>query len=194
YEALPGGQVAVPLQVHPGDSVSVSLMETSPNLWHLTFTNNSTGKGYQTNISYTSSHASADWIEEMPLGQFAHTAGYVPLDQFGSISFTNASAITSEGTQNLTALNAQPLTMINGAHETLAQPSAIGNDSESFTVSRTNATTQASLPVIQGRTWRRSGQTEVRVQYYRSQGTIIQQVIIPTITRNGNMIMVRFSF
>ena len=52
YETLPNTQRIVPLAIHGGDSVSVSLQETAPNLWHLSIINNTTGDSYVKDITY----------------------------------------------------------------------------------------------------------------------------------------------
>lgn len=184
YEALPAGQVKVPLSIHAGDSVSVTLSETAPNVWHLLFVNNTTRQLYQTDISYVSSKSSADWIQEMPLGQFGNTASYVPLDMFDTVQFRNAYTTTTNGIQPLSASGAQPMTMLTASHVALATPSDIGPDGMSFSVARTN--TQAAdtqVPIAQARSWRRDGQVQVQ---------ILRQMQAPIITRDGDTIHIQF--
>ena len=43
YELLPQFQQVVPLTVHGGDTVSVSLSQTSTNDWQISFTDSTTG-------------------------------------------------------------------------------------------------------------------------------------------------------
>ena len=57
YELLPAGQQMIPLTVRGGDTVTVSLDEIASNLWQISFTDNSTGQNYQTEISYVSTNA-----------------------------------------------------------------------------------------------------------------------------------------
>ena len=47
--------------------------------------NNTTGQTYDTTQTYTSSHSSAEWVEEAPSGG---RGGVLPLDNFGTIQFT----------------------------------------------------------------------------------------------------------
>ena len=62
----------------------------------------------------------------------------VPLDDFGTLKITGASA-TKDGTAlDLNALSAKAITMINSARQALAIPSVIAADAASFTVTRTN--------------------------------------------------------
>lgn len=186
YEALPAGQVQVPLKIHAGDAITVTLNETSANVWHLIFTDATTGGNYQTDINYASSHTSAEWIEEMPVGEFGNTASYVPLDMFGTAQFSNAYANTTDGLQTLSNSGAQPMTMMNG-RTVLATPSGIGSDGENFSVARTNAVIAESpqIQVTQGsRGFRRGGQgangfTPGTRYQQRTQQQVVQQIQIP---------------
>jgi len=64
--------------------------------------------------------------------------GILPLDKFGSISFSSASAVKDGQTVNLSQASAQPITMINGNDQPLVTPAAIGADGSSFTLTRTD--------------------------------------------------------
>jgi hypothetical protein len=86
-------------------------------------------------VHYASSHSSAEWVEEAPVG----ANGPLPLDNFGSISFSGAAATRNGQSVNLTQAGAQPITMLNRQGQSLAVPSSIGGDGSSFTVSRTSA-------------------------------------------------------
>jgi len=158
YELLPQYQTQITLTVHAGDSVSVSLAEVSANNWSLTFVDNTTGEMYQKNISYTSSHSSAEWIEEMPVGGTSRSLNYLPLDNFGTTNFTNASVVANGTHEILSGTGAQALTMVAGG-EALATPSGIGSDGGSFSVARTDVAVTESNQYTQsgGRGWRRNG-------------------------------------
>jgi hypothetical protein len=86
-------------------------------------------------VNYTSSESSAEWVDEAPASQ----RGILPLDNFGTVSFSAASATQSGQTVNLVQAGAQPITMLNAARQPLAQPSPIGSDGSSFSVTRTSA-------------------------------------------------------
>ncbi len=137
YELLPHYQTHIPLAIHAGDSVSVSLAQISTGKWQLTFANNSTGKTYQTSLDYDSTLSSAEWIEEMPVGSIGHSLSYLPLDNFDNARFTNAGAIVNGTQKQLSETDAHPITML-GADMAIATPSVIGNDGTSFSVARTN--------------------------------------------------------
>jgi Peptidase A4 family len=136
-ETLPQASRQVPLAVSPGDSVTVSINEqgAGTGLWQIAIKNNTSGKSYQTNVRYNSSESSAEWVEEAPVGN----GSLLPLDDFSSVNFTQATAVQNGQTVNLTQSGARPITMLNGVGEALAVPSAIGSDGTSFDVSRTSA-------------------------------------------------------
>src|SRR5205814_5232680 len=108
----------------------------------ISFKNNTTGQTYQKAVRYTSSLSSAEWVEEAPSGP----SGILPLDNFGTIAFSNASATQAGNTVNLTQASAQPISLIGASGQALAVPSAIASDGASFTVARTQtpATTTAT--------------------------------------------------
>ena len=151
-EMLPQFSHPVPLGVHAGDSVTVSIKEQSSGNWNISFTNNTTGGTYQRDVQYNSSRSSADWIEEAPSGG---RGGILPLDNFGSIAFSNATAVKDGQNVNLTQAGASPITMINRSRQPLVTPSAITSDGSGFTVSRTS--NSAAAPGGGGSTTRRRG-------------------------------------
>ena len=91
FEILPDASEMVPLAVHAGDDVkvSVTLASKADGTWNIYFDNMTTGKTYSTKVQYDSTLSSAEWIEEMPAG----VGTPVSLDNFGSVAFSNGSAI-----------------------------------------------------------------------------------------------------
>jgi len=151
-EMLPQASQQVPLVVKPGDSVTVTIDKdpSGSNLWQIDFKNNTTGQTYQKSVRYASSQSSAEWVEEAPSGP----SGILPLDNFGSIAFTDASATQAGNTVNLTQAGAQPISLLGANGQPLAVPSAIGSDGTSFTVARTETPATTAAP---GRTSGRTG-------------------------------------
>lgn len=135
-ELLPRNSRPVPLRVHAGDSVTVSISEQTPNQWSINFTNNTTGDTYQTNQQYTSSHSSAEWVEEAPS---SGRGSLLPLSNFGSIEFSNGSAVKDGQTVTIAGSNARAITMLGDNNQTLAVPSSLSDDGTGFTVARTDA-------------------------------------------------------
>jgi ketosteroid isomerase-like protein len=147
-EMLPQASRPVPLAVRPGDSVSVSIGEQAANTWLISFVNNTTGQTFQQTERYTSSHSSAEWIEEAP----SSGRGILPLDNFGTVQFSSASAVKNGQTEDLAAAGAQPISLIGASQQPLAVPSAVGTDGQSFSVSRTaTAAVPSGLPGVRPR-------------------------------------------
>jgi hypothetical protein len=133
-ETLPQSVRTVSLAVSAGDTVSVTISEQSTGVWLVDLKNVTTGKTYTTTIRYNSSKSSAEWIQEAPsVGR-----GIAPLDNFGSVKFTNGSTVVDGKKQTLSGANAKAVTMADAANQPLAIPSAIGSDGSSFTVTRTS--------------------------------------------------------
>src|SRR5581483_8886647 len=109
-ETLPQVSRTVPLVVHPGDSVSVSISQSGPDTWDVSFTNNTSGQTYQQTVTYHSSLSSAEWVIEAPSGR----GGIAPLDNFGRVQITSAAAVKDGASVSLADAGAQPITMING--------------------------------------------------------------------------------
>lgn len=134
YELLPDYQERVPLALSAGDTVSVSINQVSSGLWRISFTNETTGKGYSTDVAYDSSLNSAEWIEERPVAVGGRFASYVPLDNFGSIAFENAYAIDNGARVSIAAAGGQAIRMVTDSGIALASPSALS--SGGFSVAR----------------------------------------------------------
>ena len=134
-EMLPRASRPVPLKVHAGDSITVSISEQSANQWEIDFTNNTTGQTYETVQQYASTHSSADWVEEAPSGG---RGGVLPLDDFGTIQFSNATAIKNGQSVTIADAGARAITMVGNNDRPLAVPSALGDDGASFSVARTD--------------------------------------------------------
>jgi hypothetical protein len=136
-ETLPLPARRVALTVNPGDSISVSLEEQDPQSWHVSFTDNTTGEAYDQLVPYSSSHSSAEWVEEAPS---TGRAAVLPLDHFGELDFTDASTATSDGsTLTIADAGARPITMIDDMGAALAIPTPLGDDGASFTINRADS-------------------------------------------------------
>jgi hypothetical protein len=143
-EMLPAASQTVPLSVNAGDSVTATITQQSGNTWKITLLNNTTGGTYSTTVQYRSSQSSAEWVQEAP----SAGRGVIPLDNFGTVRFTGAGAVRDGQSMNLTQLGAKPISMINAQGQVIAQPSTIGSDGASFSVTRTDApsTTRGTAP------------------------------------------------
>jgi hypothetical protein len=143
-ETLPRASRPVPLRVHAGDSVTVSITEQSPDQWLIEFSNNTTGQTYQETQQYRSSHSSAEWVEEAPSG--GRGGGVLPLSNFGTIQFTDGSAVKNGQSLSIAAAGGQAITMISDNEQALAVPSSLGSDGASFSVARTDVPATTAGP------------------------------------------------
>ena len=140
YELLPASSEAVPMTVNPGDTVQARLTDQLNGTWLISLADLTNGQSYQTTVSYDSSHSSAEWIEEMP----SDGSDFVPLDDFGSVSFSGGFAVQNGSQTNITGVDARSMTMIMSDGTALAVPSALGADGASFTITRSNIASSAS--------------------------------------------------
>ncbi len=139
-EMLPASSKPVSLTVNPGDSVTVSITQKSALDWTISMKNSTTGGRYNITVQYSSSNSSAEWVQEAP----SAGRGTVPLDDFGALKLSGASAVRDGKTLDLGALGAKAITMVNGARQALAVPSVIGADGASFAVTRTQTPSTSS--------------------------------------------------
>ncbi len=130
-ETLPQASRPVPLSISAGDSVTVSLQQQASGEWLILFANNSTGKSYQVTMSYPSSRSSAEWVVEAPSGRRGRV---LPLDAFGSVSFSQASAVKDGQTLSIGQAGGHPITMIGQRGQALVRPSALDESGASFNV------------------------------------------------------------
>jgi Peptidase A4 family len=146
-EMLPRASRPVPLRVHAGDSVTISISEQSTDNWLIDFKNNTTGQTYQQAVQYTSSHSSAEWVEEAPSGG---RGGLLPLSNFGTIAFSDGLATKDGQNVSIAGSGARAITMIGANDVALAVPSALGSDGASFSVARTEAPATTAGPQNRG--------------------------------------------
>ena len=134
-EMLPAASHPVPLKVTPGDSVTVTITETTRDNWLITLKNNTTGLDYKVTENYKSSRSSAEWIEEAPSGG----RRVYPLENFGSVAFSGSSTVVDGKTLTLAAAGAKPVSMSDSTGRIIAAPSKLATDGKSFSVTRTDA-------------------------------------------------------
>lgn len=155
-ETLPGYSQTVSLPVASGDSITATLSQASQGVWDVTIKDNTSGQSYSTTLDYNSSLSSAEWVEEMVSNQ---NGAFIPLDSFGTVSFTGASATVNGSNENLTQLGAGSLPMVNGAGSTLASVSSVDSDGASFSVARESSTpsTNSSYGTVRSVSFARRG-------------------------------------
>lgn len=136
YELLPDVSQPVPgVTVTAGDTITASLVEVTTDKWTISITDVTDGQSYTATVAYTSSHSSAEWIEEDP--SYA-SGGQVPFDNFGTVALTSGSTTVDGNDATITEAQSASVTMVNSAGKVIALPSAVGSDGASFSVTRKN--------------------------------------------------------
>ncbi len=143
YELLPDNSTPINLTVHPGDSISVAIIETSIDTWNVVITNNTSHQQFEKTVNYHSSLSSAEWIQERPMvnSTFAELSGFTP------VQFSGATAVQNGQRLSLIGLHPEMLNMVDLPTNTaLAVPSPLGQDGASFNVLRTSARASSFIP------------------------------------------------
>jgi hypothetical protein len=131
-EMLPDAGQTIPVSISSGDSITVTLTASTANQWKITFQDNTNKQMYTTTVIYASSFASAEWIEEAP----SRGNKILPLDDFGSVQFSQGLTVKNGGRVTIARSNAQPIILDNKSNQTLAAPSSLDNGGTDFTVTR----------------------------------------------------------
>jgi len=89
WELIPAPSVTISgFAVSAGNASSVDIGEGLPGVWAITVVNHTTGQTFKQTSPYTSTYASAEWIEETPVvlsDSGAVTIG--PMPNLGSVHF-----------------------------------------------------------------------------------------------------------
>jgi Peptidase A4 family len=133
-EVLPRASEIIPMTIGSGDTIRVSISQQGPELWVIVFTNITSGQTYQVSKRYASSLSSVEWIEEVPS---SGRGRILPLANFGAMHFSQAAAMRGEQLLTIAESAAHPITMTAPGGLALAEPSRLGPDGASFTVTRT---------------------------------------------------------
>lgn len=158
YETLPKPPTTITsLTVSPGDTIVATLAdgptirETKPSgkggksgssgpkgqNWTLTMKDVTTGISWSTSISYDSSLASAEWIEEAP-----YSGGVLPLADFGTVNFDHGFA--NSKSPDLSSTNGIVMSDPNGQTSNISSPDS---DFDGFNACWGNGNSFASCPV-----------------------------------------------
>jgi hypothetical protein len=113
YEIYPNAPVTIPINVHPGDAISASVTYNGGGKFTLKLSDSDGNQSYTTTQSLANPQlSSAEWIVEAP----SSSRGVLPLANFGSVTFTTASATisnTNATINNSSAWAAATLNQIN---------------------------------------------------------------------------------
>ena len=93
WEVIPGPGLTISnMKISPGDQMHADISEVVPNsdVWNITLKDVTKGETFTQTVPYTSTHATAEWIQETPLILDPSNAGLAALPNLSTNSFTNA--------------------------------------------------------------------------------------------------------
>src|SRR3954453_19238509 len=132
YELIPAPSLSISsITVHPGDHMHASISETvaGANVWNITLQDVTTGKSFTTTVPYSSTHATAEWIEETPLTFGTGGAGLAALPNLTSVPFT--AATTNGANAGLKA--SEEIQLVDSTGKVIGTPSAPNASANGFT-------------------------------------------------------------
>lgn len=134
YELLPNSPVyPTTINVQAGDIISASIAEISTDLWTISITDKTTNVIYSTNVTYSSSYSSAEWIEEDP----SYSDGsLVPFDNFHSLLFNQGQVTANNVVSTIAGSSASMITLVDSSNNPVATPSTLDSTGTSFSVTR----------------------------------------------------------
>jgi len=146
YEQLPDTSQAVPnLSVSAGDTITASIKEVSAGEWSISIEDVTNGESYTNTVAYNSSESSAEWVEEAP----SDGSSIVPLDEFGTVTFTGGSTTKNGSTVSIAGSDAQALTMDNEEGQAVATTSVLNTNGDGFVVTRTDESDDSGIGIGQ---------------------------------------------
>jgi hypothetical protein len=129
YELIPAPSISVALAVKAGDQVHVDIREGTPELWTIVIQNTSTGQNFSTTLPYSSSYATAEWVEETPVViDNSGNASVGPMPNLSTVKFD--SSLANNVNPNL--VSGEELQLIDFNAQVLATPSSPDSDGDGF--------------------------------------------------------------
>src|SRR3954454_17832001 len=132
YELIPAPSLSITnVTVHPGDHMHASIAEAvaGSNVWKITLQNVTTGQTFTTTVPYSSTHATAEWIEETPLTFGTGGAGLAALPNLSNVPF---SAATTNGA-NAGLKASEEIQLVDSTGKVIGTPSAPNASANGFT-------------------------------------------------------------
>jgi len=127
YELIPAPSISTPLAVKPGDVVDAAISSTVPGVWSVSLTNRTSGQSWSTTVPYTSTEATAEWIEETPL-LIGTNAGFSALPNLGTVTFSGATVNGANAKLNA----AEAMQLVDANNNPIATPSAPNSTTDGF--------------------------------------------------------------
>lgn len=129
WEIIPGPSISISMTVNAGDHMHASVAETIPNsnLWVITLQDVTRNETFTQTVPYSSSHATAEWIEETPL-ILGTNAGFAALPNLTSPAFDLGTV--NGHSANLTS--SEEMQLIDSNSKVIGSPSAPDPDADGF--------------------------------------------------------------
>jgi hypothetical protein len=130
YELVPAPSLTISgMTVGPGDNMHATISEAvaDSDVWNITIQDTTRNESYSTTVPYSSTHATAEWIEETPL-EIGTNAGFAALPNLTNPAFS--SATTDGAPANLKTSEEMDLTDSSGA--VIGAPSAPNATADGF--------------------------------------------------------------
>lgn len=129
WEIIPAPSVQVSLPVAAGNTISVTIAETTPQLWSIVINNVTTSQSWSTTVPYSSTYATAEWIEETPV--VIDNSGAVSIGPMPNLSQVNFDASTTNGA-NAGLKSSEEMQLVDANRAPLATPSSPDPDTDGF--------------------------------------------------------------
>jgi hypothetical protein len=132
WELIPGPSIAITnMTVAAGDHMHASISEVvaGSNVWTITLQNVTRGQTFSTTVPYSSSHLTAEWIEETPL-LIGTNAGFAALPNLTSPRFDTST--TNGAPAGLKA--SEEIQLIDSNGSVIGSPSAPDANADGFGV------------------------------------------------------------
>jgi hypothetical protein len=129
---IPGPSLTITsMTIHSGDRMSASIAElvSDSDLWTITISDLTDGQSYSTTVPYSSTHTTAEWIQETPL-ELGTNAGFAAQPNLTSPAFDLATV--NGGPANLKP--SEEMDLVDSSGSVIAAPSAPDPDNDGFNV------------------------------------------------------------
>jgi hypothetical protein len=130
WEVIPGPSLTISnMNVSPGDQMHADISEVvaDSNLWKITIQDLTKNETYSTTVPYSSTHDTAEWIEETPL-ILGTNAGFAALPNLTSPNFDLA---TTNG-QPANLKSSEEMQLVDSSGKVYGAPSAPDPDTDGF--------------------------------------------------------------
>ena len=144
YELIPAPETLTSLIVHPGDRMHAEISESvaGSEVWTIVLADRTTGKSFKTTKPYSSSHLTAEWIQERPELIGTNGTTLAPLPKLTNPAFDLAKVNGATAGLKL----AQEIQMTNSSGAVIGRPSAPDRDADGFNAC--TYTTTCAAPTV----------------------------------------------